>query len=316
MDTVLVVGGAGAIGSQLCSALYSRGYDVVCMDVLPDSETGTLKTLIGKPNFRYVRHSAMHPFRANCKYIYFMASVSSQIKASQYPVEAYRLETNGLFNTLEVARQNSSQVVYCSSSNVYAYGNGSYESSLYPVSHIKSAAEGICYAYHKEYGTAVRVARMFDAYGVGMRVDDNRIVPKMITSALQNKDIVITGSGSQQRTFCWAGDMVDGLIRFAEQQRDSKFEVLNFGGAEVITLDEIATKIIAMTHSRSKIVHQSIPNSYSEPLVADITKAQQLLGWQPQVSIDEGLSRMIEYLDKLLKIETSVYKCESWIEFN
>lgn len=315
MDTVLVVGGAGAVGSQLCGALYARGYEVVCIDIMPEREATAVKALLDKPNFQYVRHNAVHPYRANCSCIFHLASYNSEY-ARQYPVEAYRLEIIGLFNSLEAARSCGATVVYCSSSAVYSYGNGSYDTPQYPIAHIKKAAEGICYSYYKEYGALIHVARLFETYGVGMRIDDHGAIPQMIAAALQNVDIVIHGGSISNRTFCWVSDVVDGLLRLADMHENGKYEVFNFAGVDVVSLDEVASKIITLTRSRSKIIHEKLQSGMDLQPIPDITSARERLGWEPNVTIDEGLSRMIEYVDKQLKIQSSVYKCESWIEFN
>jgi UDP-glucuronate decarboxylase len=316
MDTVLVIGGAGAVGSQLCSTLYAAGHEVLCMDIVDPNNAYGIKHLINKPRFKYVRHSATHQFRANCKYIYNFASLTDSVYANQeHPVEAMKTEWLGMMNTLEVARQNGATVIYGSSSSFYAYQSGRYDVA-FPGSHIKTATESLCYSYQREYDVDVRVARLFEMYGPGMNLDDQRVIPRMVVAALQNSDIIIRDSRSILRTFCWTGDAARGIVALAESNRYSKgLDVVNFGGNEPITLEELARKIVAMTHSHSRIIPEPCPNRYVWSKIADIELAERRLGWRPEVTLDEGLSRMIELLDKRLKIEASIYKCESWIEF-
>ncbi|MBP3425807.1 MAG: NAD-dependent epimerase/dehydratase family protein [Rikenellaceae bacterium] len=315
MDTVLVVGGAGAVGSQLCEALHESGYDVVCMDIADPSNAHGVRHLIEEPNFQYVRHSATHPFKVNCKYIYHFASLTDSLYSNlERPVEVLKTELLGVMNSLGAAMQNGATVIYGSSSSVYAYRNGEF-GTAFPSAHVKSAAESLCYSYFKEYGVDVKVARMFETYGRGMGPDDQRIIPRMVVAALQNSDIVIRDARGQLRTFCWVGDVVRGLMALAEKTRDHDFEVMNFGGNESITLEELAHKIVNMTHSHSRIINEPRPSRYSSSKIADTTLTERLLGWQPQVSLDQGLGYIIEHLDKRLKVESSIYKCESWIEF-
>lgn len=316
MDTVLVVGGAGAVGSQLCGALHTAGYDVVCMDLMAAEDAYSLRHLMSSPSFQYVRHSATHPFRANCKYIYYFASLTdSLISNIERPVEVLKTEWLGVMNALEVARQNEATLIYGSSSSVYSYRNGDYN-VVFPSAHAKTAAESMCYSYHKEYDVDVKVARVFETYGTGMSHDDQRIIPRLVVAALQNSDIIIRGSRTQQRTFCWVGDVVRGVVALAEGLRGShSFEVLNFGGTESITLEELAHKIVGMTNSRSRITYEPRSSVAMPAKIADLTQSEKRLGWHPEVTLNEGLSRIIEYLDKRLKMEASIYKCESWIEF-
>lgn len=316
MDTVLVIGGAGAVGSQLCSELYIAGYDVLCMDIVDKNCAQGIRHLLDKPRFKYIRHSATHQFRANCRYIYNFASLTDSLYTNlELPVEVMKTEWLGMMNTLEVARQNGATVVYGSSSSVYAYQNGRYDVA-FPSAHIKSATESLCYSYYKEYGIDIRVARLFECYGPGMSPDDQRIIPRMVVAALQNSDIVIRDAKNILRTFCWVGDIVRGIITLAESPRYSKnFEVVNFGGNEPITLDELARKIVSMTHSHSRIIHEPRTSRHSWSKIADNEQAERRLDWHPTVTLDEGLSRLIEHLNKRLKIESSIYKCESWIEF-
>ncbi len=316
METVLVIGGAGAVGSQLCSILYAAGYEVLCMDIVDPGEAYGIRHLVDKPRFKYVRHSVTHQFRANCKYIYNFASLTDSVYSNQeHPVEVMKTEWLGMMNVLEVARQNGATVLYGSSSSVYAYQNGRYDIA-FPGAHVKSATEALCYSYLKEYDVDVKVARLFETYGPGMSPDDQRIIPRMIVAALQNSDIVIRDSKNVLRTFCWVGDAVRGVVALAESPRYNKgFDVVNFGGNEPLTLEDLARKIVNMTHSRSRIIQEPLQSKYTWSKIADIEIAERRLGWHPEVSLIEGLSRTIEYLDKRMKIEASIYKCESWIEF-
>ena len=316
MDTVLVVGGAGAVGSQLCNSLHEGGYDVICMDITDPNEAHGVRHLLDKENFQYVRHSATHSFKANCKYIYHVASLTDSLFSNaERPVEVMKTEWLGLMNSLEAALQNGATVIYGSSSSVYAYRGGDFNTA-FPSAHIKSACEALCYSYFKEYKVDVKIARLFETYGCGMTPDDQRIIPRMVVAALRNSDIIIRDTKGQLRTFCWVGDIVRGITALAERTEKSHgFEIMNFGGKESITLDELARKIVNMTHSHSRIIHEPRPSQYSISQVADTSHTQQRLGWSPEVSLDEGLGYIIEHLDKRLKVESSIYKCESWIEF-
>ena len=231
------------------------------------------------------------------------------------------LRTNiiGSMNALDAARRNKAVTVFASSGDVYGlsgrqpFGEGDVQSgSITTYAESKRAAEAIHYAYRREYGINCRVARIFSTYGSGCQIEDRRVVMRMIVAALRNRDIVICGSGEQQRTFCWAGDIADGLVKLMELPASEPAETVNLGSSYEVSVRRLAEKIISITGSRSRIVHIEARRDDPRRMVPDLSRARALLHWAPAVSLGDGLARTAEYARAVLE---NRYAAEpSWAE--
>lgn len=317
---ILVAGGGGLVGSHLCRRLLGRGYEVICLDRAAGGELPGLRDVADHPSFVYFRHDTARPLDMEVSQIYDLVSPVSAGDFLRRPVEALWAGVSGSLNLLELARRNNADYLYASSGDVYASAraaaNGE-ESGAPPAADnlaadIKRTGESLCRAYIAQYGVRVRVARIFNTYGPGTTLSDRRVVPLFVMNALQNRDIVIYGSGMQTRTFCWAEDTADGLMRMMERQEPHGFDPINIGSGRETTILSLAERVVALAGSRSRIVHLPARHGDLRQKTPEISKARRLLGWEPTVSLDDGLARTVGYFHGLLTSGAS--RCISWAE--
>lgn len=303
MKRVVVLGGVGLVGSHLCIKLANEGYDVVCIDCRDISTSPLLAPYYHRREVRYINHNVVTRFSIDCDQIYNLASPSALRHQGYMSVAALRTNIIGSINALDLARRNRASVVYASSSDVYGiYGHAQYDENVLSDCNItafaesKRASEAIHYAYQREYGISCRVARLFTTYGSGCQIEDGRVVVRMIVAALRGDDIIIYGSGEQQRTFCWVGDVADCLMRLMELPAKERMPVVNIGGSHETTIKALAEKIVMLTGSRSRIVHTEARHNDPRRVVPDLSLARTRLGWMPTTTLNEGLHQTIEYL--------------------
>ena len=310
----VILGGVGLVGTHLCQKLIERGREVCCVDVRELSSSPLLRDM-ERNLFRFVRHNITTPFTIHCDEVYNLCAPVRLSYDKQLPVETLQTYLQGAFNTLENARTEFARVLFASSSAVYA-PNPRLELDLRNKQ--AASAEGIRSsemihrAYALEYGVDCRIARIFNTYGSGSDLNERRVVMRMITAALQNREITIFGSGEQLRTFAWAGDIAEGLIALMEAPSSGSVRTIDLGGEGEITIRSLAEKIIELCGSRSRINHIGALYGDVRDRRPDLSTAARELGWRPRTSLEEGLKRTIEYAEK----ELASYRgrTRTWVE--
>ncbi len=305
MKRIVVLGGLGLIGSHLCMRLAAEGQDVICIDVRDMAQSPMLMPYFKRRDIRYINHNIVTPFSIDCDQIYNLASPCCLKNDGSHAIATLRTNIIGSINTLDLARRNRASVLYASAGEVYGIAghqpfgeNDQQSSSITSFAESKRAAEAIHYAYRKEYGMNCRVARVFSTYGSGCQIEDRRVVVAMIVAALRNDDIIICGNGSQLRTFCWAGDIADGLMRLMALSSDDKTAVVNLGASYEISIQALAEKIISLTGSSSRIIHAQARRDDPRRMMPDLSLARTVLRWAPSTTLNEGLQRTIEYVER------------------
>ncbi len=310
----VILGGVGLIGSHLCRKLIDRGREVCCVDSRELSSSPLLRE-IKSGQFRYVRHNIVTPYTIRCDELYNLCAPVRLNYDKQLPVEALQTHLQGSFNTLENARIAFSKVVYASSGCIYN-PNSRPEFDLRNKQAVATeayrAAETIHRAYASEFGIDCRIARIYNTYGSGADLNDRRVVIRMINSALQNRDITIFGSGEQQRSFAWAGDIADGLIALMEAPPATPVRTVDLGGDTEISIRALAEKIVELTGSRSRINHLTARHGEVRNRRPDLTAAARELGWRPKTPLIEGLKRTIKYVENELASYSGTTR--TWIE--
>lgn len=314
MKRILVTGGAGFIGSHLCTRLVNDGNDVICLD---NYYTGTKENvwhLIGKPNFELVRHDVINPYWAEIDEIYNLACPASPIYYQQDPIQTTKTSVFGIFNMLGLARRTHCKILQASTSEVYGDPAinpqpESYWGNVNPIGQRscydegKRCAETMCFDYHRHHDVRTKVIRIFNTYGPKMAMNDGRVVSNFVVQALQNKDITIYGDGHQTRSFQYVTDLIEGMIRVMATE-DEFVGPINLGNPGEFTMLELAEKVIKLTSSKSKIVYRPLPHDDPRQRKPDITLAKKKLGWEPKVKLDEGLGYIINYFREKLGITT------------
>ncbi|MEM2618955.1 MAG: UDP-glucuronic acid decarboxylase family protein [Candidatus Hadarchaeales archaeon] len=308
METVLVTGGAGFIGSWLCDLLVEKGYRVVCLDNLSSGNRRNIDHLLSNPNFQLLEGDVINPPEIQkVNYIFHLASRASPVDFKKYSLEILLANSVGTRNMLEVAQRNQARFLLASSSEVYGnplqhpqredyWGNVNPIGIRSPYDESKRFAEALSVAFHRRHGLDVRIARIFNTYGPRMRQDDGRVIPTFITQALKGEPISVHGDGSQTRSFCYVLDMVDGLMRLMFTDGLGG-EVVNLGNPEEITILELARLIKELTNSSSKISFRPLPEDDPVRRRPDISKAQKLLNWTPKTKLVNGLRETIRYFE-------------------
>jgi dTDP-glucose 4,6-dehydratase len=303
MTTCVVTGGAGFLGSHLCDFLLERGHRVICIDNL---DTGSLQNIehIRDPSFRFVNQDLTQyvDIDEDVDLVYHLASPASPIDYQRLPLHTLKVGSHGTHHMLGVAKFKRARLLLASTSEVYGDPQVHPQSEDYwghvnPIGprgvydEAKRYAEALTMAYHRQQGVDACIARIFNTFGARMRPHDGRAIPTFLRQALQDKPLTVFGDGSQTRSFCYVDDLVRGLVALAES--DVHLPV-NVGNPDEYTLLELAKSVIEVTESRSEIVFEALPVDDPQVRQPDITRARQLLGWEPQVSLREGLKRTIE----------------------
>lgn len=306
---VLVTGGAGFLGSHLCEQLLDRGHEVLCLDNFYTGRRKNILQLLGNGNFELVRHDIVQPVLLEVDQVYHLACPASPIHYQYNPVKTIKTNVIGTYNMLGLAKRVKARFLLASTSEVYGDPREhpqkeEYWGNVNPVGirscydEGKRVSETFTMDYHRQSRVDVRIVRIFNTYGPRMLQDDGRVVSNFIVQALQGKDITVYGDGSQTRSFCYVDDLVEGMMRMMNAEGFTG--PVNLGNPEEYTILDFAKKIIAMTGSRSKIIHQPLPSDDPTQRQPDISLANEKLKWQPRVSVDEGLKRTIEYFRKEL----------------
>ena len=305
MKRILVSGGAGFIGSHLCTRLINDGHEVICLDNFFTGSKDNIAHLMGNHHFDVVRHDVTYPYSAEVDEIYNLACPASPIHYQHDPIQTAKTSVMGAINMLGLAMRLDAKVLQASTSEVYGDPivhpqPEHYWGNVNPVGYRscydegKRCAETLFMDYHRQNDVRVKIIRIFNTYGPRMLPNDGRVVSNFVLQALNNEDITIYGDGTQTRSFQYIDDLIEGMIRMMETEDDFTGPV-NLGNPNEFSIQELAEKIIAMTGSSSKIVFKSLPNDDPKQRQPDITLAKKKLGWEPTIELEDGLSRMIEY---------------------
>lgn len=305
MKRILVSGGAGFIGSHLCTRLINDGHEVICLDNFFTGSKRNIAHLLDNHRFEVVRHDVTYPYSAEVDEIYNLACPASPIHYQHDPIQTTKTSVMGAINMLGLARRLNAKILQASTSEVYGDPivhpqPESYWGNVNPVGYRscydegKRCAETLFMDYHRQNKVRVKIIRIFNTYGPRMLPDDGRVVSNFILQALNNKDITIYGDGTQTRSFQYIDDLIEGMVRMMDTEDDFTGPV-NIGNPNEVTILELAQRIITMTGSSSKIVFEHLPFDDPRQRRPDITLAKSKLGWKPVVGLEEGLLHMIEY---------------------
>ena len=307
---ILVTGGAGFLGSHLCERLMAEGHDVLCVDNYFTGRKDNIAGLLGHPNFEALRHDVTFPLYAEVDEIYNLACPASPIHYQFDPVQTTKTSVIGAINMLGLAKRIKAKVFQASTSEVYGDPTvhpqpESYRGNVNPLGpracydEGKRCAETLFFDYHRQHRTRIKVVRIFNTYGPRMHPNDGRVVSNFIVQALRGENITVYGNGMQTRAFCYVDDLVEGFLRVMATP-DAVTGPINLGNPHEIPVRELAERVIELTNSRSRVVHQPLPQDDPMQRCPDITMARDLLGWQPHVALTYGLTRTIDYFDALL----------------
>ena len=307
---ILVTGGAGFLGSHLCEKLLAIGHEVICIDNYYTGSKDNIKHLLSNPHFETIRHDVTFPIYLEVDGIFNLACPASPVHYQRNPVQTLKTNVHGAINILGLAKRTGARVLQASTSEIY--GNPSispqqedYWGNVNPIGirscydEGKRAAETLFFDYHRQYELDIRVARIFNTYGPRMALNDGRVVSNFISQALQGENITIYGDGTQIRSFCYVDDLIEGLVALFFTEGVSS--PMNLGNPAPLNMLNLANEIIAKTNSRSKIVYEALPLDDPITREPDISKAIEILGWRPQISLDDGLARTINYFRGALR---------------
>ena len=306
MKKILVTGGAGFLGSHLCDRLVEQGHQVYCLDSL---FTGSLKNIEGlkaKPGFKFIKHDVVDAISIETlDEIYNLACPASPVHYQHNPIHTMKTSVLGALNVLELARRTGAKVFQASTSEVYGdpsvhpqpeeyWGNVNTIGIRSCYDEGKRAAETLFFDYQRTHGLRIKVVRIFNTYGPRMAADDGRVVSNFIVQALRGEDLTVYGDGAQTRSFCYADDLVEGFIRLMNAP-DEVVGPINMGNPGEFTMIELAEKVLRLTGSQSKLIHMPLPQDDPKQRCPDISKAKQLLNWEPSIALEQGLARTIAY---------------------
>jgi len=309
--TILVTGGAGFIGSHLCTKLISQGNDVICLDNFFTGNKDNIIHLVDNPHFELVRHDVTMPFFAEVDEIFNLACPASPIHYQYNPIKTIKTSVMGAINMLGLAKRVNAKILQASTSEVYGDPKvhpqkESYWGHVNPIGirscydEGKRAAETLFMDYHHQNDVRIKLVRIFNTYGPNMHPGDGRVVSNFIVQALKGENITIYGDGHQTRSFQYVDDLINGFLKMIDTD-DAVTGPINIGNPNEFTILQLAEKVIALTGSSSKIITEPLPNDDPMQRRPDITLAKNILDWEPTIELDEGLIKTIEYFDTLLK---------------
>lgn len=302
---ILITGGAGFLGSHLCERLLAEGHEVLCADNFYTGRRANIAHLISNPYFEVMRHDICFPLYVEVDEIYNLACPASPIHYQFDPVQTTKTSVHGSINMLGLAKRVKAKILQASTSEVYG------DPTIHPQTEVywgnvnpiglrscydegKRCAETLFFDYHRQHKLKIKIARIFNTYGPNMHPNDGRVVSNFIIQALKGEDITVYGDGSQTRSFCYVDDLTDGLIKLMNSPDDFTGPV-NLGNPVEFSILELAEIIIKMTASRSKIVFKPLPNDDPKQRQPDIVLAKEKLNWHPQVDLNKGLMKTIDY---------------------
>jgi len=307
---ILVTGGAGLIGSHLCERLLQDDNEVICVDNYFTGTRRNLVNVLSNPDFEALHHDVTVPLQVETDEIYNLACPASPIHYRHHPVQTTRTGVLGTINMLDLAQRTGAKILQASTSEVYGDSEvhpqpEDYHGHVNPLDprscydEAKRCGETLVNDYHRQFGMVAKIARIFITYGPRMHPGDGRVVSNFIIAALRNQPITLYGGGEQTRTFCHVSDMVDGMVRLMRSP-DEVMGPINLGTTHEITVLELAEVILRLTGSKTKFDFQPSPPDYRPRRCPDITKAREILGWEPKVSLEDGLKETIDYFRRVL----------------
>lgn len=302
---IVVTGGAGFVGSHLCKRLLDEGHTVLCADNCITGSTRNIDALRTHPNFQFIQHDVTEPFDYEADAIFHMASPASPIGYMEHPIETILVNTQGTHRMLEAARKNNARFLVSSTSEIYGDPlvhpqTESYWGNVNPIGpracydESKRLGETLTMEFVRQYNVNARIVRIFNTYGPNSQIHDGRMIPNFITQALKNEPLVIYGDGSRTRSICYVSDLIEGLMR-AMFSENTQGEVFNLGNPNEHTVLDYAHEIIKLCNSRSNILFEPVRVDDPERRRPDITKARQVLGWEPRIEKEEGLRQTIAW---------------------
>ena len=308
---ILVTGGAGFLGSNLCERLTKDPENFIyCLDNLQTGRKENIRALLDKPNFRFIEHDIVEPIELEVDQIYNAACPASPPAYQADPVHTLKTSVLGILNMLELAKKHNATVLQFSTSEVYGdaqvhpqpetyWGNVNPDGIRSCYDEGKRAAETLCFDYHRQYGVKIKVIRIFNTYGPKMDPDDGRVISNFVNQALRGEDLTVYGDGKQTRSFCYVDDLIEGIYRMMNSPEDVTGPV-NLGNPGEFTMLELAEEVLGKIGSGSKLVFRELPKDDPKQRRPDITRAKQLLGWEPKVPLREGLGKTIAYYRELM----------------
>ncbi len=303
---VVVTGGVGFVGSHLAERLLAEGHTVVAVDNCSTGRLGNVKHLLTNENFTFFKEDTVEPLvlEGPVGAVCHLASPASPTDFPRIPVAILKAGSLGTMHALELARQKGARFLYASSSEVYGdplvhpqpedyWGNVNPVGGRSCYDEAKRFGEALVVAYQRSYTLDTKIARIFNTYGPRVRIDDGRVLPTFLTQALQGEDLTVNGDGSQTRSFCYVGDLVEGLYRLLLSE--GEHDPTNLGNPEEVTIEQFAQEVIEVTGSSSRIVHRELPPDDPKVRCPDITRARKVLGWEPTISRREGLELTVPW---------------------
>ncbi|QDV17392.1 UDP-glucuronate decarboxylase [Gimesia panareensis] len=314
MNSVLVTGGAGFLGSHLCDRLIEQGKNVICVDNFFTGNKRNIAHLIGHPRFEVIRHDIVHPIYLEVNEIYNLACPASPVAYQYNPIKTIKTSTVGMVNVLGLAKRCRAKVLHASTSEVYGDPNvhpqvEEYWGNVNPLGprscydEGKRIAESLCVNYHHAHNVPIRIVRIFNTYGPRMDPNDGRVISNFINQALRGEPITIYGDGQQTRSFCYVDDLISGFLKMMEQEETTG--PVNIGNPVENTMLELAEAVLQNVDSASKLAYEPLPQDDPKQRCPDITKAKTILKWEPQVSLQEGLGKTVEYYRQLMNQESA-----------
>jgi len=307
----LITGGAGFLGSHLCDYLMEKGHDVICIDNLLTGSSENIEHCIGNPKFKFIEHNVSEyiSIGGEIDNVLHFASPASPLDYLKLPIQTLKVGSLGTLNAIGVAKNKKARFLLASTSEVYGdplvhpqtedyWGNVNPVGPRGVYDEAKRFAEAMVMAYHRSHGVDTRIVRIFNTYGSRMRINDGRALPAFISQALNGEDLTVFGDGSQTRSFCYVSDLVEGIYRLLVSDVT---DPVNIGNPTEIKLIDVAKEIVEMTGSKSKIIFKPLPIDDPKCRQPDITKAEKLLNWTPEVSRTDGLKKTIEYFRSVLQ---------------
>jgi len=307
---ILVTGGAGFLGSHLCDRLIADGHEVLCVDNFFTGDKRNITHLFQHERFELLRHDITFPLFVEVDEIYNLACPASPIHYQHDPVQTTKTSVHGAINMLGLAKRLKAKILQASTSEVYG------DPSVHPQTedywgHVnpigprscydegKRCAETLFFDYRRQLGLQIKVARIFNTYGPRMHLADGRVVSNFIVQALKGEPITLYGDGKQTRSFCYADDLVDGLVRMMDSD-DEVTGPINLGNPQEYSMAELAERVIAGTGSKSALTYAPLPQDDPRQRQPDISRARELLGWRPTIELEEGLKRTIDYFKTMV----------------
>ncbi len=311
MERTLITGGAGFLGSHLCDYLIEKGHEVICIDNLSTGNMENISHLLGKKRFSFIQYDVTNYLHVDGELhnILHFASPASPIDYLRMPIQTLKVGSLGTHKALGLALSKKARFLLASTSECYGdplvhpqtedyWGNVNPVGPRGVYDEAKRFAESMTMAYHRSHGVETRIVRIFNTYGPRMRLEDGRALPAFMGQCLRGEDLTVFGDGTQTRSFCYVDDLVEGICRLLSS---GEVYPVNMGNPDEITLLELAHRILGVTGSKSRIVYRPLPEDDPKLRRPDIGKAKRLLGWEPRVSLDEGLKQVLPYFRSKVK---------------